>query len=65
MSYELPDACVRALIDAAERAGVEHVTFGVMIPDTGPLGLPWYSGVIREDVSKLRASLQHSGEQKP
>lgn len=59
MSYELPDVCVKMLIEAAERAGVEHVTFGVMVPDAGPLGLPWYSGVIREDVSKLRASLQH------
>ena len=60
MSYELPDACARALIEAAERVGVEHVTFGVMIPDSGPLGVPWYSGVIREDVSTLRASLSTS-----
>lgn len=57
--YVLHSACVKALLEAADRAGVEHVTFGVMDPKSGfHPDLPGYIGVIREDVAKLKASLQ-------
>lgn len=56
--YVLNEACVRALIKAAELCGVDSVTFGVLAPGEGiHPALPGYRGVIREDVAVLRRSL--------
>jgi hypothetical protein len=52
--YLLPSICVQRFIEEAERFGLEQVTFGVLVPDIGVMGLPDYRGVICEDVEVLR-----------
>jgi hypothetical protein len=57
--YLLNAACVRALTEAANKAGVDRVTFGVMAPDEP---LPRYVGIVSESVENLNATPPTVGE---
>lgn len=55
--YTLPAECVVALVEQAQKARQDRVTFGVMIPTPGEPLPARYAGVVSESVENLQAAI--------
>jgi hypothetical protein len=62
--YVLPAAAVQMIVDAADSAGVERISFGYLEPNPPPLRIPLFTGIVSESVENLRAALTKPDAQK-